>query len=234
MTQQFFLRNTVRAQVRTYAIREGATRFRGPAPTSRAGRTLVGFLCLTAAPWVGMRIAPHALRDDSRPPGTESNPRGVTMDEQANRLFEPESILPEQLGARSGSFVLQRPEAQLMLAVLEDAIATCRRHWEKSQARQPKEFRDALAWLESTDRSWLYSFENVCEILALPPAATRAGLLRLVSNTSEEAEVVYRTMLRHQAGARHAIRPHRVHVPSMRAKRSEAHLPRQRSTAGHE
>lgn len=90
------------------------------------------------------------------------------MKEPALRLFEPESILPDQI-ARRGDSVLQRPEARLMLAVMEDAIATCRRHWGKQANRQPKEFRDALAWLESTDRNWLYSFENVCETLSLPP-----------------------------------------------------------------
>lgn len=141
------------------------------------------------------------------------------MDDVSLRLFEPESILPGQIETRSGDSMLHRPEARLMLAVMEDAISTCRRHWGKQPHRRPREFREALAWIESTDRGWLYSFENVCELLGLPVVRTRAGLLDLVADPSPEAEALYRVMLRHQAGARHAIRPRRVHVPARRAKR---------------
>lgn len=154
------------------------------------------------------------------------------MKEPALRLFEPESILPDQI-ARRGDSVLQRPEARLMLAVMEDAIATCRRHWGKQANRQPKEFRDALVWLESTDRNWLYSFENVCETLSLPPGKTRAGLLDLVSDPSPETEALYRVMLRHQAGARHAIRPRRVHVSERRPARTSPVIAEARSVASH-
>jgi hypothetical protein len=142
-------------------------------------------------------------------------------DDNLHRLFEPESILPGQVETRTGDLMLHRPEARLMLAVMEDAIATCRRHWSKQAERRPKEFRDALAWLESTDRSWLYCFENVCEMLSLPVGRTRDGLLALVADPSPEAEAVYRVMLRHQAGARHAIRPRRVHLPSRRGPRAK-------------
>jgi len=109
-----------------------------------------------------------------------------------------------------------------MVAVMEDAIATCRRHWEKRPDRRPREFSEALAWLESTDGAWMYSFENVCEMLSLPPTETRTRLLRLLADPSPEAESIYRTMLRHQAGARHAIRPRRVHSSVARSRRSSA------------
>lgn len=141
------------------------------------------------------------------------------MQDATRRLFEPESILPGQFATRSEDLVLKRPEARLMLAVMEDAIATCRRHWDKQPEHRPKEFREALVWIESPDRGWLYSFENVCEYLSLPTGRTRAGILDLVADPSPEAETLYRVMLRHQAGARHAIRPRRVHLPASRAKR---------------
>lgn len=141
------------------------------------------------------------------------------MDEFARRHFEPAAILPEQIGTRAWESLLRRPEARLMVAVMEDAIATCRRHWEKRPDRRPREFGEALAWLESTDGRWMYSFESVCEMLSLPPTETRTRLLRLLADSSPEAESIYRTMLRHQAGARHAIRPRRVHSSVARARR---------------
>lgn len=155
------------------------------------------------------------------------------MEDLAQRLFEPESILPGQIATRSGESMLHRPEARLMLAVMEDAIATCRRHWGKQPHRRPREFREALAWIESTERGWMYSFENVCETLSLPPERTRTGLLKIVSDSSPEGETLFRVLLRHQAGARHAIGLRRVHTSVRRASRSRHSQPRQNDVAAH-
>jgi hypothetical protein len=66
---------------------------------------------------------------------------------------------------------VDRPETRLMLAVLESAISdwlvrrttcTAPRH----DARVTVE-EDLPAWFASTDRSWPYSFENICGALGL-------------------------------------------------------------------
>jgi hypothetical protein len=67
-------------------------------------------------------------------------------------------------------------EYRLMAAVLEDALDICR-----SARRRPvprRLLRETEAWFESRDRSWPFSFERVCEALALSPAHVRADLVR--------------------------------------------------------
>jgi hypothetical protein len=37
-------------------------------------------------------------------------------------------------------------------------------------------FRDASQWIESGERDWPFSYENVCEVLGLNPEYIRKGL----------------------------------------------------------
>lgn len=74
-----------------------------------------------------------------------------------------------------------RPEQRLMRAVLEHAL------FEFAAASlvpptRPLERPDrhaVVAWFASCDRSWPFSFENICEAIDLDPARVRAGLHRL-------------------------------------------------------
>ena len=67
-------------------------------------------------------------------------------------------------------------ERRLMLAVLEDAVDSYRKY---ALARDPREqacFLEAREWFLSDDRSWLFAFENVCDVLEMNPDYLRAGL----------------------------------------------------------
>jgi hypothetical protein len=92
-------------------------------------------------------------------------------------LFEPEVLLPEQVFSARRADGLA-PERLLMLAIVEDAILCYRRH---AFARDPRARRlhaDAVAWLESSDRTWLFSFESICDALDIDAGLLRASLRR--------------------------------------------------------
>ncbi len=69
-------------------------------------------------------------------------------------------------------------ERRLMLAVLEDAVTCYHRFALARDERGRHEFAEARAWIESTDRDWPFSYENVCDVLGIDPAYIRDGLRR--------------------------------------------------------
>ena len=91
-------------------------------------------------------------------------------------LFEPDVLLPAQFFAafrRAGG--LER-ERLLMLAVLEDAIDCYQKFAHARDPRGTQMFDEAREWVSSNDRSWLFSFENICDTLEINPDYVRRGL----------------------------------------------------------
>jgi len=78
---------------------------------------------------------------------------------------------------------LVEPHKQLMAAVLQTVIDDCRGSSHRRAAgydvaANPKAVRRAVAYMTSTDRSWPFSFENLCEALALDAASLRREMLQ--------------------------------------------------------
>jgi hypothetical protein len=89
-------------------------------------------------------------------------------------LFDPaDRGLLELLLKRT---VLQGEEA-LMLAVLADAIECFQKYVLATDEKGKKLFIEAQEWILETNSNWLFSFENICEVLRLDPNYTRQGLL---------------------------------------------------------
>ena len=91
-------------------------------------------------------------------------------------LFEPDVLLPAQFFAafrREGG--LER-ERLLMLAVLEDAIDCYQKYAFARDPRGKQIFDEAGEWVSSDDRSWLFSFENICDTLEINADYVRRGL----------------------------------------------------------
>ena len=65
-----------------------------------------------------------------------------------------------------------------MLAVLQDAVLCFQEHVMAKCKRKQSLHRDAEEWIANSDRSYLYSFDNVCETLGLDAGYMRAGFLR--------------------------------------------------------
>ena len=74
---------------------------------------------------------------------------------QANFLFQPDTILPFQYFERLGRHSLLEGEKKLMLAVLEDAVASFQKYYFA-----------------------LFSFTSICELLEISPDYLRRGLLQ--------------------------------------------------------
>ena len=93
-------------------------------------------------------------------------------------LFEPDILLPNQYFAafRRGRAV--EGERRLMLAVLEDAVDSYRKYALAQDPREQACFLEAKEWFVSNDRSWLFAFENICDVLEMNAEYLRGGLER--------------------------------------------------------
>ena len=77
------------------------------------------------------------------------------------KSFHDDTILPSQWKDFSTSSV-QRGEARLMLAVLEDAIHQWWLHNTQPGRRSQRIIRELREWFTAIDDRWLYSYQNIC------------------------------------------------------------------------
>ncbi len=89
--------------------------------------------------------------------------------------IKSDAVLPEQFFRRRGS---RQPERGLMLAVIENAVDTYRAHFGARDRRGQRLFEEAEAWLMSTETTWPFAFESICDVLNLDPDCLRSGLAR--------------------------------------------------------
>jgi hypothetical protein len=89
-------------------------------------------------------------------------------------------MLPVQY-LRRGDGKLAEPQKRLMLAVLQTVLDDCEdltgtRPARRSLPADRRAHLEARAYLESPDRSWPFSFENICEAVGLDANGIRRGL----------------------------------------------------------
>lgn len=65
-----------------------------------------------------------------------------------------------------------------MLAVLEDAIDCFQKYAHTNDLRGKQLFAESYEWIMSADKRWLFSFENICQIVDMNPDYIRQGLHR--------------------------------------------------------
>ncbi len=78
------------------------------------------------------------------------------------------------------------PERALVAAILEDAAHEYRKY---SRAHDPKgkeRFRTAEKWIMHRGNDWIFSFDNVCDLLGLDPEYVRRGLRETKDKHAEE------------------------------------------------
>jgi hypothetical protein len=91
-------------------------------------------------------------------------------------------MLPEQY-LREARTRLAEPEKRLALAVLQTVLYDCRARAAAgadggARVENQRAYELALAYVESHDRSWPYSFENLCETIGLDPGSLRRRIAR--------------------------------------------------------
>ncbi len=69
------------------------------------------------------------------------------------------------------------PEKRLMLAILQDAVACLEKGFFRPSQRCSRPASEVVQWMTRRDRTWLFSFENICDNLNLDAEALRQQLL---------------------------------------------------------
>jgi hypothetical protein len=99
---------------------------------------------------------------------------GVNME----NLFQPDILIQSQYLATHQRRFHQEPEKVLMLALLEDAIVCFQDNFGAGDRRKRALFEDAEQWILDRNSSYIFSFENICEVLGLDAGYLREGLMR--------------------------------------------------------
>jgi len=97
------------------------------------------------------------------------------LEDQLMPPLEPLTVMPVQYG-NGHRYRAQSSEMRLMYAILEDAMSVYCNFREPSTAKHRRNFRNARRWIDSSDRTWMFSFLRICEALDLNPEYIRRGL----------------------------------------------------------
>lgn len=91
-------------------------------------------------------------------------------------LFQPDTLLVDTyLDTIRSKFHLD-PERDLMLAVLQDAVDSFQRNIFCRSEKEKAAFLEAEGWIFEAGSDWLFSFENICEMLGINARYLRKGL----------------------------------------------------------
>lgn len=100
------------------------------------------------------------------------------LEEKLGFLFQPDVLIPAQYFGTLRSKTELEPEKRLMLAVLEDAVHCFQDNVSPQSGTKKKGFEEAEEWFLKEGDDWVFSFENICEVLGFNPEYVRQGLLR--------------------------------------------------------
>jgi hypothetical protein len=67
-------------------------------------------------------------------------------------------------------------EKRLILSVLEDAVECFMKCIDSPTSKGQRLFREADEWINLEDKHWVFSFDNVCDMLDINPDYMRRGL----------------------------------------------------------
>lgn len=131
------------------------------------------------------------------------------VEDQSVTLFTPDTLVPTQYFDRVGADAAFQPEKRLMLAVLEEAIATFQRHVVSGTRRSQRLVEEVEEWVDGRVSDWPFSFENVCAALDIEAEYLRNGMARWkdteLRRRSGGQASVYRFPFRRVNGRRHSI-----------------------------
>ena len=102
----------------------------------------------------------------------------AASEEKAFAVFQSDILMPEQFLATYQRTFRLDPEKVLMLAVLQDAVTCFQENIAATCKRKRALYQEAEEWFLAVDKSYLFSFENICEALGLDVSYLRQGLLR--------------------------------------------------------
>jgi hypothetical protein len=92
-------------------------------------------------------------------------------------MFQPDTLLPAQFFARLRGRAYVEGEKRLMAAILTDAVECYMKQMNATEGRGRQLFLEAEEWVFGDSGGWVFSFENICDLLGLEPEYIRRGLL---------------------------------------------------------
>jgi hypothetical protein len=105
--------------------------------------------------------------------------RGAVMEDRSYSLFQPDVLVASQHLATTKSRTYREPEKKLMLAVLEDALFCFQNGLISRDNRKKRGLSsEAEEWIMEESGDWLFSFNEICELLGLGPQYLRKQLVR--------------------------------------------------------
>ena len=103
----------------------------------------------------------------------------TTAEDSSANVSEFDIILPCQFFGQIKTDPAAQPEKRLMLAIVEDAIATFYKCLPSVTQRQRQLLKEVEEWFASADTAWPFSFQNICAALDLNVDYVRSGLDRV-------------------------------------------------------
>jgi hypothetical protein len=102
---------------------------------------------------------------------------GFMFNDKITGLLEDDNTTTEEYARVYGRRLLT-PEEELMVAVLDEAVADYQRYLMAGSKSSIKRLAELEKWILEDDFEWIFSFVNCCEVLGIRPGYIRRRLLR--------------------------------------------------------
>jgi hypothetical protein len=117
----------------------------------------------------------------------------ITTENTGDILVRPQYL---DTFRRSGHL---EPEKSLLAAILEDAVQEYRKYNGAHDPKSKSRFNEVEEWFNRKDKEWIFSFDNVCEMLGLDPEYIRRRLLEAQVEAAEEDKPVHHDGIHNRA-----------------------------------
>ena len=94
------------------------------------------------------------------------------------RILEPDVFLPSQFYGTGGLSRQVDGEKRLMIAILKDAVECLNKYRGARSSLGTSQYQNALEWIEDEGTEWLFSFNNICDLLGFDPDYLRKVLIK--------------------------------------------------------
>ena len=94
------------------------------------------------------------------------------------RILEPDVFLPSQFYGANGLSRKLEGEKRLMIAILKDAVECLEKYRGSRSSAGRIHYDNAIEWVEDPSTDWLFSFNNICDLLGFDPNYMREVLLK--------------------------------------------------------
>ena len=113
--------------------------------------------------------------------------------EETQESISLAELIPVQYSDPVAVRIQSSGEYRLLWAILEDAIDCYFRYVDLPSLTAQEQFREAEAWIESSEEEWLCSFNSICRHFQIDPGYLRRGLReRLTVKRMERTAAVER------------------------------------------